>query len=89
MDCESLSCMVDAGLAGYVEYPTQELVSGLLPLTDMAGLSTLSTSCIKPGQGLPGFNSTTPVRDSMVSYVSCNDAFTHWQPDMIHLLAYN
>lgn len=53
------------GLAGYVEYPTQELVSGLLPLTDMAGLSTLSTSCIKPGQGLPGFNSTTPVRDSM------------------------
>lgn len=58
-------CKHTAGLAGYVEYPTQELVSGLLPLTDIASMaSNLSTICVKPGQGL--FNTTMTVRDSMV-----------------------
>lgn len=40
-------------------------MSGLLPLTDLASLSTAyATTCIKPGQGL--FNTTISVRDSMV-----------------------
>jgi hypothetical protein len=54
-----------AGLAGYVEYPTQELVSGLMPLSDMGNMTTLTTKCIKPGQSV--FSSINTVRDSMVS----------------------
>jgi hypothetical protein len=57
-----------AGLAGYVEYPTQELVSGLMPLDTVQNLTSLSTSCIKPGQGL--YNTTsTSIRDHMVRMV--------------------
>jgi hypothetical protein len=61
---QALPCLI-AGLAGYVEYPTQELVSGLYPLSEVPNMSTLSTNCIKPGQG--SYNSTTTVRDNMVS----------------------
>jgi hypothetical protein len=54
-----------AGLAGYVEYPTQELVSGLMPLNELQSINNLPTACLKPGQGLAGFNSTA-IRDGMV-----------------------
>lgn len=55
-----------AGLAGYVEYPTQELTSGLYPIGEMGNLTSLATTCIKPGQAL--FETTTAVRDTMVSH---------------------
>jgi hypothetical protein len=62
-----LTWLVCTGLAGYVEYPTQQLTSGLLPLGDLPSLgSSPKTTCIKPGQGLPGFNSTA-ILDGMVS----------------------
>ncbi|GBF96088.1 hypothetical protein Rsub_08964 [Raphidocelis subcapitata] len=57
-----LSIGVAYGLAGFVEYPTQELVSGLLPLDQLALLSNRSASdCIKPGEGLPGYNATNKI----------------------------
>jgi hypothetical protein len=55
------------GLAGFVEYPTQELVSGLLPIDQLASLSNRSASdCIKPGEGLPGFNATNKISGGLV-----------------------
>jgi hypothetical protein len=61
------------GLAGYVEYPTQELVSGLYPLSEVPNMAALTTKCIKPGQGL--YNSTSTVRDSMVSVCADSSRF--------------
>lgn len=37
-----------------------------MPMGDVAGLSQLGTTCIKPGQGLYNSSSST-IRDSMVS----------------------
>lgn len=41
-------------------------MSGLYPLSELSNMGTLTTKCIKPGQGL--YNSTSTVRDSMVSF---------------------
>jgi hypothetical protein len=55
------------GLAGFVEYPTQELVSGLLPLDQLQLLSNYTgTDCIKPGMGLPGYNATNTISGGLV-----------------------
>ncbi len=79
-------CCVRAGLAGYVEYPTQELVSGLLPLDALGQLGNepyASATCITPGQGFAGFNASTisftGVRHSWGGAV-CMDAWaTQWR----------
>jgi hypothetical protein len=57
------------GLAGYVDYPTQELVSGLLPLDDLGALASAAyngSACIRPGMGLPGLNASAPISGSLV-----------------------
>ena len=59
--------LAPAGLAGYVDYPTQELVSGLLPLDQMDLLGNYTgTDCIKPGMGLPGYNATNKIPGGLV-----------------------
>lgn len=66
-----LAIGVAYGLAGYVDYPTQELVSGLAPLSALpaaapeaaaAAAAAGSSPCIKPGMGLPGFNATSSAK---------------------------
>lgn len=59
---------MSAGLAGFVEYPTQELTSGILPIAALNNLTAVTPpgACIRPGQGFDGFNSAT-VKDQMVS----------------------
>jgi len=63
-----MSIGVAYGLAGYVEYPTQELVSGLLPLDQLQLLPNYTnTDCIKPGMGLAGYNATNKIPGGLVS----------------------
>lgn len=55
------------GLAGFVEYPTQELVSGLLPLDQVPLLANYTgTACIKPGMSLAGYNATNKIPGGLV-----------------------
>jgi hypothetical protein len=57
------------GLAGFVEYPTQELVSGLLPLDQLALLPNYTaTDCVKPGMGLAGYNATNAIPGGLVGW---------------------
>lgn len=51
-----------AGLWGFVEYPTQQLTSGLAPIGDITNSTNIATNCIKPGAALPGFNNTKLIR---------------------------
>ncbi len=47
------------GLVGYVDYPSQQLVSGLVSVDNLANVSTtVSTDCLKPGVALPTYNGT-------------------------------
>lgn len=72
---------VAAGLSGYVVYSTQELKSGLLPISYLSDLSAdfqvegaepprsyplPQTKCIRPGMSQPGFNMSI-INDETVS----------------------
>ncbi|WIA33236.1 hypothetical protein OEZ86_006379 [Tetradesmus obliquus] len=57
-----LAIGVAYGLAGYVEYPTQELLSGMLPLEQLPQLPNTTGRCILPGQGFAGFSAANIAR---------------------------
>jgi hypothetical protein len=66
-----------AGLAGYVEYPTQELVSGMLSLDQLPQLSTVQGRCILPGQGFAGFSSANISRKDGVRTCAGQQQWQH------------
>ncbi len=60
-----------AGLNGYVEYPTQQLNSGLAPLSELSAVAPGSrTVCLKPGQFLDGANPAL-IKDQLVRVARC------------------
>ncbi|KIZ02019.1 hypothetical protein MNEG_5943 [Monoraphidium neglectum] len=74
-----LAIGVAYGLAGFVEYPTQELVSGLLPLDQLPLLANYTgTDCIKPGMGLAGYNATNKIPGGLCDGYGANYAIKTW-----------
>lgn len=67
------------GLAGFVQYPTQQLVSGLAPLSQINSISNMTTVCIKPGQALPDFTGEKLIRDQQASFEGPCGAGFHLQ----------
>lgn len=61
------SDLVVAGLNGYVVYPTQQLSSGLAPLSLISNItSNAKTVCVKPGQFLLDSDPSL-IKDMLVS----------------------
>lgn len=55
------------GLWGYVEFPTQQLTSGIFPIDYLGNLTSYNTTCIKTGEGMTGefYINTTRLKDRL------------------------
>ncbi|KAF8067363.1 LIMR family protein [Scenedesmus sp. PABB004] len=73
-----LAIGVAYGLAGYVEYPVQELTSGLLPLDALQRLASFDTRCIVPGQGFAGFAAANATRTTACDAVGGSFVAKTW-----------